>query len=61
MSETTAAAARALIADLASCDAAAVSGFLTKHRKELSSRAVREVSNKMRIGLKNPRPARRRN
>lgn len=46
---------------LTACDAAAVSAFLAKHRDELSSRVMREVSNKLRTGLKNPRPAPRRN
>ena len=46
-------ALRALIAS----DAAAVSRFVTKHHDQLSSRVKREVSNKLRIGLKNPRRA----
>lgn len=44
-------ALRALIA----CDAAAVAEFLATHRENLSSRVKREVSNKLRIGLKNSR------
>lgn len=44
-------ALRALIA----IDAAAVSKFLATHDEALTSRVKREVSNKLRIGLKNPR------
>jgi 3-methyladenine DNA glycosylase AlkD len=50
-------ALRALIAH----DAAAVAKFTVTHREQLSSRVKREVSNKMRIGLKNPRQAKRSN
>lgn len=41
---------------LVATDVAAVAKFLAMHREQLSSRVKREVSNKMRIGLKNPRP-----
>lgn len=46
-------ALRALIAS----DAAAVVKFVTRYHEQLSSRVKREVSNKLRIGLKNPRRA----
>jgi hypothetical protein len=39
----------------------AVSAFVAKHDAALSSRVRREVSNKLKTGLKNPTPARRRN
>jgi 3-methyladenine DNA glycosylase AlkD len=42
---------------LVACDGAAVAKFLAIHREHLSSRVKREVCNKLRIGLKNPRPA----
>ena len=44
-------ALRALVAS----DAAAVAKFVTRYHEQLSSRVKREVSNKLRIGLKNPR------
>ena len=36
-------------------DATAVEGFITKHEDRLGSRVKREVSNKLKTGLKNPR------
>jgi hypothetical protein len=32
-----------------------VETWLAEHRKELASRVIREVENKLRTGLKNPR------
>jgi 3-methyladenine DNA glycosylase AlkD len=43
---------------LAVHDPAAVQDFLEAHRTELAPRVVREVGNKLRTGLKNPRPNR---
>lgn len=43
---------------LAARDASAVSAFLDAHGASLSARAKREVSNKLRTGLKNPRGGR---
>lgn len=40
---------------LVAFDDAVVAKFLATHREQLSSRVQREVSNKLRIGLKNPR------
>jgi 3-methyladenine DNA glycosylase AlkD len=41
--------------ELAKRDAAAVEGFLFKHGSSVAARVVREVGNKLRTGLKNPR------
>jgi len=40
---------------LAVCDAAATRRFLAEHRGRLAARVVREVGNKLAIGVKNPR------
>ena len=40
---------------LAECDRRAVRTFVDEHRSDLAARVVREVENKLRTGLKNPR------
>jgi hypothetical protein len=45
---------------LAVRDVSAVSRFLNAHRAQLSAQVLREVSNKIRTGLKNPRASQRR-
>lgn len=40
--------------ELAKRDAPAVQKFVARHRKQLASRVLREVGNKLRTGLKNP-------
>lgn len=44
---------------LAARDPAAVRRFIDRHRARLAARAVRETENKLRTGLKNPKPAER--
>ncbi|HEX8673059.1 MAG TPA: DNA alkylation repair protein [Longimicrobium sp.] len=43
--------------ELCKRDAAAVEAFVDRHRATLAPRVLREVSNKLRTGLKNPRQA----
>jgi len=42
--------------ELAKRDPVAVDGFLSKYQTVLAPRVIREVGNKLRTGLKNPRP-----
>jgi 3-methyladenine DNA glycosylase AlkD len=43
--------------ELCKRDPAAVEAFVERHRATLAPRVLREVANKLRTGLKNPRPA----
>ena len=44
--------------ELAKKDPRRVEAYLNKHQEELAPRVLREVNNKLRTGLKNPRPQR---